>query len=250
MTPDSIIEKIRKLLALAESPNEHEAALAAQRAQELMLKHHVEEARVRGGAPETAKVGQEKAVIYSEYPAPASRIPYWQLFMMGGIARAFCCDHYYVPGRAIYLVGRESDRQVAKYMFEYLRREVERLAESGWRTVGQAAGVHGGVWKRGFCIGAAQEIRARLYEKTTPPRTAGKLPAAPVTETAMVLRNRLEDVSVWMKENLQLKTGHSNRTAPSSGYAEGRAAGKSVSLGNDGKGVGSGARRLPQAVAP
>lgn len=34
---EKIADKIRRLLALAESPNEHEAALAAAKAQELIL---------------------------------------------------------------------------------------------------------------------------------------------------------------------------------------------------------------------
>ena len=43
---DEIVEKIRKLLALAESPNENEASLAAEKAQEMMLKHGIDIATV------------------------------------------------------------------------------------------------------------------------------------------------------------------------------------------------------------
>src|SRR4029453_15061877 len=39
---DPVIDRIRKLLALAGSPNEAEAALASQRAQELLAKHNLE----------------------------------------------------------------------------------------------------------------------------------------------------------------------------------------------------------------
>lgn len=38
MTDQTIQERISKLLALTESPNENEATLAAEKAQELMLK--------------------------------------------------------------------------------------------------------------------------------------------------------------------------------------------------------------------
>jgi hypothetical protein len=41
MTNQGVIEKIRKLLALSKSPNEHEAALADARAQELLQQHNL-----------------------------------------------------------------------------------------------------------------------------------------------------------------------------------------------------------------
>lgn len=39
---DKIIDKIQKLLALATSPNEHEASLAAEKAHELLIKHNLD----------------------------------------------------------------------------------------------------------------------------------------------------------------------------------------------------------------
>lgn len=42
--PDRVLERVRKLLALAGSPNLHEAEIAMQRAHELMLRHNIEAA--------------------------------------------------------------------------------------------------------------------------------------------------------------------------------------------------------------
>jgi hypothetical protein len=44
---DRVLERIRKLLALAGSANEHEAAMAMKRAHELMLRHNIEHAAQR-----------------------------------------------------------------------------------------------------------------------------------------------------------------------------------------------------------
>ena len=44
----AIEERIRKLLALADSPNENEAAAAAEKAQALMLRYGIEMADGRG----------------------------------------------------------------------------------------------------------------------------------------------------------------------------------------------------------
>ena len=47
INPDrALVEKVRKLLALSESSNEHEAALAAENAQDLMLCHGIEMAQI------------------------------------------------------------------------------------------------------------------------------------------------------------------------------------------------------------
>lgn len=46
--PDRALERIRKLLALAGSPNQHEAELAMRKAHELMLRHNVEAAAAAG----------------------------------------------------------------------------------------------------------------------------------------------------------------------------------------------------------
>lgn len=40
---DQIIKRIKKLLSLSQSHNENEAQLALVKAQELMIKHHIEE---------------------------------------------------------------------------------------------------------------------------------------------------------------------------------------------------------------
>jgi hypothetical protein len=47
LEPDRVLERVRKLLALAGSPNQHEAEMAMRRAHELMLRHNIESAATR-----------------------------------------------------------------------------------------------------------------------------------------------------------------------------------------------------------
>lgn len=243
---DAIAEKIRKLLALAEgSTNEHEAALAAQRAQEMMLKHHVDEARVHGQDVKADPIAEERAIVFADWNQKGTRIQGWLIGLMGAVSRSVCCDYYYVPGRAIYLVGRESDRQIAKYLFEYLRREIDRLAEQGWNKPGthNAFPSNAKRWRRGFRLGCVAAIRERLAKPTRPAPAAGQLPAAPVTETALVLRNRLEEVDTWVKDNLKL-TSTRFEPPPVHGYLEGHKAGRDLNLDGGRRAVTSGAKRL------
>ena len=57
----AIEDRIRKLLALADSPNEHEAAAAAEKAQELMLRHGIELATVAASTHQPLKVDEHVA---------------------------------------------------------------------------------------------------------------------------------------------------------------------------------------------
>ena len=54
----SIEERIRKLLALADSPNENEAAAAAEKAQALMLRYGIELATIAAAAGERLAVDE------------------------------------------------------------------------------------------------------------------------------------------------------------------------------------------------
>ena len=47
---DRVLERIRKLLALAGSPNQHEAEIAMRKAHELMLRHNIEASAARARA--------------------------------------------------------------------------------------------------------------------------------------------------------------------------------------------------------
>ena len=48
---DQIIKRIKKLLSLSQSHNENEAQLALVKAQELMIKHHIEESQISFDEP-------------------------------------------------------------------------------------------------------------------------------------------------------------------------------------------------------
>ena len=58
MVDQNLLEKISKLLALTSSPNEHEAALAAEKAAELLAKHNLS----------VADLGQDLSLIHISEP--------------------------------------------------------------------------------------------------------------------------------------------------------------------------------------
>jgi hypothetical protein len=138
---DNVIRKIQKLLALGQSPNEAEAALAMARAQELLAKHNLEFAvvtatAVAGGTVAPAEEKREKAKV------SRSAQYRWQRDMWAAIAEANFCWHWItdvfegkrgvgrmskVPVKRHMILGRESNVIAVRLMGEYLEDTMERL---------------------------------------------------------------------------------------------------------------------------
>ncbi|EAT16084.1 DUF2786 domain-containing protein [Desulfuromonas acetoxidans] len=118
------VEKIKKLLALSKSSNAHEAALALQRAQELMQKHNVTMTYVRLSDVKEAKtrIGKVKN--------PAIHIK-WLARM---VADAFGCRlllvteyvGFYGWFSSAQFIGIDSAAELSSYAFDVLHRQLER----------------------------------------------------------------------------------------------------------------------------
>lgn len=118
---DRVAERIRKLLALSRSNNEHEAALAASRAAALMLDHRVE-VIAAGGNREPV---EEWCLDYGTGPRSV-----WRGLLAHAAAGVFGC-RFYFRGSDLMLVGVESARGAVETTYRYLEELVERMA-SEW----------------------------------------------------------------------------------------------------------------------
>ncbi len=116
MVDTNIVERIRKLLALTESDNQHEAELAAQRASELLEKHQlsmtdidVVDVRAGGIIQENMTVGKMKLL--------------WVIDLARGCAVLFdaeCLGSNSLARTRMTWVGTKDDVEMAKALFEYL----------------------------------------------------------------------------------------------------------------------------------
>lgn len=125
---ENIIEKIKKLLALSHSSNEHEAASAMAQAIKMARKHNIDIEQVKGTEFDD-KIDEQDAI----YKAQLSQ---WEKCLFDGIAREFGCrillgykvnDETYKIKRRIIMVGKEQDREMAIYLSTYLHRTVKKL---------------------------------------------------------------------------------------------------------------------------
>lgn len=122
----AVIEKVKKLLALATSSNEHEAALASSKAAELLAAYNLDMRTV--SAPE-ANSGERtdqkrKGGLYQ-----------WQRDLWDAVARLNFCMYWGIKGLAKgssyqhRVLGSTANVVTTELMAEYLQSTVERLAQ-------------------------------------------------------------------------------------------------------------------------
>lgn len=124
-----LLEKVKKLMALSSSPNEHEAALAAERAKEILDKYNLSLSEVEIGEIEDKK-----------YDLGITKVQNWQLNLANCTAKTFNCQSYYTKGYGsmtakLYFVGNEADVEVVEYFYSYLTRVIRKLTTPHIRSL-------------------------------------------------------------------------------------------------------------------
>ena len=92
---EKVYDKVRKLLALSTSPNEHEAALAAERARELLDKYQISLAEV--DSAEFTEIIEGEG-IKTGYSSPRQ----WLHTLAMSTAKAFDCKVYRMGGTYVF----------------------------------------------------------------------------------------------------------------------------------------------------
>jgi hypothetical protein len=121
---NELIEKIKKLLALSESSNEHESSLALQMAQNLAIKHNIELATVK--AYDSNKEEDIKTINISV----GKRSPIVNRYVTNIVRNHFQIRIIKLgtrdQGFSYIFVGTPTNNQIAKFVFEFLTHEFTR----------------------------------------------------------------------------------------------------------------------------
>jgi hypothetical protein len=118
-----IIERIRKLLALTESANEHEAALAAAKASELLATYELDMATVEGHLRADAPTVQETDGLH--FSGTRTR---WQVDLADGLASHNGCKAIFGK-RSWWLIGTPAAIQVVSFMFDQLSTRLKLMVQ-------------------------------------------------------------------------------------------------------------------------
>lgn len=163
-----VLRRIARLLALAESPNVHEAAAAMRAAQRLMLRHNIDEATA------AAREGYE----YRHVGTPSGRVSGAEHVLAGILSRHFFVEVIWIPsylprrgrsGRILELCGKRSNLDVAAYVHGFLLQTGERL----WREHRTAHGLTGNAERRRFLLGVMMGFDEKLKAASDEDRREG-----------------------------------------------------------------------------
>lgn len=148
-------DKIRKLLALAESPNENEAKTALLMARDLMAKHKLTEAECRDAAKQAVK-DIDTGIDCSK------RLNPWLTNLAAAIGEHYCCKAYTSrlyghQTHRIHFIGLEEDADVCSEIYNYavgaimneLKQIRKQLPDASAAAINKAVNSYGG----GFVAG-------------------------------------------------------------------------------------------------
>lgn len=164
---EEIKEKIRKLLALSMSDNPHEAALAAERAVELMNRHGINE----GDLDKDPFITQEFQTGYKN--APTWYLTLWSLLMsVSGCTSAYRSHSVWV-NEAMVVAGRKRDVENAIYMGQFFTREIaKKIKGKRFKTRALAND-----YKKGLAIAIAVKVaKAQKSFFSSQPQGSGLVP--------------------------------------------------------------------------
>lgn len=219
-SPPPALARVRKLLALATSPNPHEAALAAARAQALIEAH-----RLQAWLDAERREQEDPDPIVDAQGEPLEvgrRIRKWKVVLASTLAEANGCIAYTRDrGReqAIVLVGRARDRAAVVELWGWLVRRVE------WLSATHGTG-RDRQWHEAFRIGVVDAIAERLRAGNEEARAELDATALVVVEPAAAAhREALDRVA----EGLGLGAGRAVRV-DARAWQRGKAAGGDVEL--------------------
>lgn len=156
-----VLDRVAKLLALAESPNVNEAQAAMAAAQKLLLKHNLEH---RGQA-------HARGYAFRHVGRPSARRPEHEKRLATLLAKHFFVEAIWIPvylplegkrGSVLELCGSPASLEIAEYVHGYLLETGERL----WREHKKTLGIHGDRERRTFLAGVMAGFASKLAKES------------------------------------------------------------------------------------
>lgn len=214
-----IIDKVIKLMRLAESDNEHEAALAEKRANELMKKYDVSEEDLEQSKFEVQRIETDWY-----------RIPKWDSIIMTGVSKFLGVFVAEQNGRgssdqnaAWYIAGHASDIENAVYMWKNLSRQMTEALHDWKEEAPRWNGKVRSDFRKGYTI-RVQSRLADLTEKVNQHKiTQGAIIKHPSAQKRKQARKK-------MASEFDLQKGGSFQLRDSASTQAGRKAGAEADI--------------------
>lgn len=229
-TGNKILDRIQKLLRLANNAgSEAEAALAAERARKMMAEHEIHEAMISLETP--TEIAPEPIEKGFEVTKTKKKVA-WHMRIANAVAHSYGGRAYWTGGR-IQMFGRLSAVQAANYTTHYLLREVERITDRDADGTSKS-------FRNAFRLGCATRIAERITEQARVAKLAKSQPtftaAEPLDGEGLTAR---EDTQEQEVNPLALAIVEKNQQEVDEEYATfSRRFGRAVNVGNYSSGGG------------
>jgi hypothetical protein len=228
---EEVINKVRKLYALAEAnTSEHEAAVAVATAEKLLQQYRLSRAEVEVHSDATSESPSEDNEPIETY---ASRVPVWQKVLVNTLAHQYGCVVYQARSStmtAIRIVGCPSDVRLFRLQYNRVKAQVERLT------------LKNGVGKgRSFCDSYRKGLVVVVHERLSAMRTEIRTAA---TSTALVKLDERESLAARVLNETHTHL-RATRSSPLRAYDDGYQAGR-----NDGHQIGLGEELQSPLLGP
>ncbi len=209
-----IFARITKLLALAQSQNEHEAHAAMAAAQRLMLKHNID----------VAEKHYETTYAYRHLGQPTGRVNEAQRVLSGILTSHFFVEAIWIPvyralegkrGKVLEICGTPENLEIAEYVHGFLLDTAERL----WKEHRGARRITSNRDRLKFHAGVMLGFNETMNRSLTQNRQEG-----------LVWQGDAGLTDYFRRRFPRTRTFSGSGSKPSRAYADGREAGRKIIL--------------------
>jgi hypothetical protein len=223
-----VLERIAKLLALAESSNEHEAQAAMSAAQRLMLKHNIE----------AAVSGSQAVHCFRHLGKPTGRVSEHERRLAMLLDEHFFVQVIWVPvwrvaeakrGSVLEACGSRDNVELAAYVYDFLMYTAERLYKDDRKR--RRDRTHGA--RRKFLAGVISGFHERLTRERKRSESEG-----------LVWVGDAEVKAYFRRRHPHVRWARHAVSSSGEAYARGQTAGRSIVLHRGVKSSATGTIRL------
>lgn len=213
---NAVFDKVNKLRALAaRATTQAEAETAAAQAEQLIAKYQIDEATIEAHDSTRAETIAEDQDPLADTPRRVT----WIAMLANGLCKLHGCGCVSMGGdrTRVRVAGRPNDVAIVRYLFSWLRVEIERMADA---ESGRAS-------KNGFRLGAVAGVLSAMRKARA--QEAAAVPGG--TGAAMVLVGRADESLAHLKAAIggRFSTGGVARLSDADAFGRGKAAGEGLS---------------------
>jgi hypothetical protein len=220
MQDTTILDKIKKLLSLGSSANEHEAARANEKVQELLTLHNLSLSDVDA----KDDVGIEEKTLLS-----TSRVVRWKQTLITSVAAFYDCQSMLsrsTDGVRVSIIGSTGNVAVTALMFEYFLKAIEGVVKEAkkdkWLDITPT-----------FRYGIVLRISKKLDERKAQTQAEGfTSEAGSVSGLVVVAQSKQakRDVDLWIRKQYPRSGTVRTKAKDNSAMRDGFAAGGSIGV--------------------